>query len=390
MKNIILKYGEEERFLAGHLWIFSNEIARIEGAPESGEIITMTSSRGVFLGQGFYNPHSLIAFRLLSRDEKPIDADFWESKLSRALDWRRKVYPEARSFRAVFGESDGLPGLIVDKYEEFLAVQFLSAGLEKHQAEIVAALNRVFSPKGIIARNDSALRHLEGLEEVVQVLSGEVPERVRIEENGIAYQADLAGGQKTGFFFDQKDNRRIFGTYCKGKRVLDAFCHTGGFGITAGRAGAADVTWLDASSKALALAEENAALNDLAPMFKGICVDAMDFFPDVQASKGAFDIINIDPPALIKSKKHIMAGYRAYRNLNAHALAMLGTGGILATSSCSYHLGSEDFRTMLREAAGKARRQVRLIELRLQAKDHPVLLSMPETEYLKFAMLEVI
>ncbi len=390
MKRIVLKPGEEERSLAGHLWVFSNEIARVEDAPEAGDIVGMVSSRGAFLGQGFYNPHSLISFRMLSRDDRPIDAAFWDEKLSRAGGLRSRAYPGARSFRAVFGESDGLPGLIVDKYEQYLAVQFLSAGLEKHQAAIVAALRRVFDPRGIIARNDSALRKLEGLEEAVKVISGAVPERVQIEENGIRYQADLRGGQKTGFFFDQRDNRRVFAQYCKGKRVLDAFCHTGGFGISAALAGATSVTWMDASRQALALAEENASLNGLSSMFAGICGDAMDYFADTPAGTGKFDIINIDPPALIKNKKHIPAGYRAYRSLNAHALMMLDTGGILAASSCSHHLAPEDFRRMLREAAGKARRQVRLLELRSQAGDHPVILSMPETEYLKFAMVEVI
>jgi 23S rRNA (cytosine1962-C5)-methyltransferase len=388
MNRIILKKNEDRRIRGGHRWVFSNEIARIEGAPGAGETVGAIDAAGRFLGVGFFNPHSLIAFRLLNERDEPIDQSFFRARIERALAFRRAFYPALDSYRLIFGESDGLSGLIVDKYGDFLAVQFLSAGMEKNRAALLGALADVLAPKGIVGRNDSALRKLEGLPETVEILAGEVPDRVQIEENGCRFWADLKGGQKTGFFFDQRDNRAAFAPYCRGKRVIDCFCHSGAFGIYAARAGAAAVTWVDASAPALELARANAALNGLEPMFRGVQADVMEFVGQKQNLE-KFDIIVLDPPALIKSRKHFQAGYRAYRKLNAAALENLAPGGILATSSCSHHLSPGDFRAMLQESAAHAGRQVRLLELRSQSKDHPILLAMPETEYLKFALLEV-
>jgi 23S rRNA (cytosine1962-C5)-methyltransferase len=391
MANIILRRNEEKRLLQGHLWIFSNEIQKIEGAAAAGDIVTLISANGQPLGQGFYNPHSLIAFRLLTRDPaEPVDQGFWVRHIEKAYRFRQALFPGSPSGRIVFGESDLLPGLIVDKYGDYLAVQFLSAGVEKISDTVVAALNQVLAPAGIIARNDSSLRRLEGLEEKVEVLSGQVPETVIIEEDGCRFAANLHGGQKTGFFFDQRENRAALARYCTGRRLLDAFCHTGAFGVYALKGGAREVVWLDSSSPALALAEENARLNGYAASFHGECADVFEYLEAAKVRNEKYDIINLDPPALIKSKKHFPAGYKAYRKLNTAALTMLPSGGILATSSCSHHLGPADFRAMLREAAGRAGKEVRVLEIRSQARDHPVLLSMPETEYLKFAILEVV
>jgi 23S rRNA (cytosine1962-C5)-methyltransferase len=389
VKKIVLKKNEEGRLLAGHLWIFSNEIGTVQGAPGIGDTVEAYDAGGRYLGKGFYNPHSLIAFRLLTRGREEIDVAFFRTRIADALAFRQWCYPGLVSFRLVFGESDNLSGLIVDKYAGYLTVQFLSAGMEKNKEQVIAALTDLFSPAGIVGRNDSALRRLEGLEEKIEVLAGTVPERVEIEENGCRFQVDLAAGQKTGFYFDQRENRAALAKYCKGKKVIDCFCHTGAFGIEAAAAGAAEVVWVDSSAPALALARENAQLNGMADRFVSINADVMEFAAE-RKNIDKFDIIILDPPALIKSRKHFQAGYRAYRKLNTSAIESLHSGGILATSSCSHHLSPNDFRAVLEESAAKAGRQVRLLELRSQSRDHPVLLSMPETEYLKFAILEVI
>ncbi|MFH1259456.1 MAG: class I SAM-dependent rRNA methyltransferase [Elusimicrobiota bacterium] len=388
-KKIVLKRNEEKRILSGHPWVFSNEIKEIKGEPLAGDIVRLLSASGVFLGSGFYNPHSLIAVRLLSRKAEEINPDFWKKKILAAREFRQRIYPGLKFYRAVFGESDGLPGLIVDQYDQYLTVQFLSAGWEKNREQIISVLREVFSPLGIIARNDSALRKLEGLEEKVEVLFGQIPQRIKIEENGCFFWADLAAGQKTGFFFDQRENRMILASYCRGKNVLDCFCHTGAFGINAFKAGAKKVEWVDSSLGALKLAEENAQLNGIGEQFNGVVADIFDYLESLK-EVGKFDLIILDPPAMIKNRKNFAAGYKAYKRLNSLALQLLLPGGLLATSSCSHHLGRQDFRDMLQDSAVKAGKPVRLLEFRSQARDHPILLSMPETEYLKFAIVEVI
>jgi len=389
MNKIILKRHEDRRIRSGHRWIFSNEIDRVEGAPAIGDTVEAYDAAGRFLGAGFYNPHSLIAFRLLTDKQEAIGQSFFRKRIERALAFRRELYPGLESFRLVFGESDGLSGLIVDKYVGYLAVQFLTAGMEKNKDAVLGALREILAPEGIVGRNDSSLRTMEGLPQTVEVYSGSVPDRVQIEENGSLFWADLKGGQKTGFFFDQRDNRAALAKYCRGKRVIDCFCHTGAFGIYAARAGAAAVTFVDASAPALELARANALLNGYEGIFQSVRTDVMEFV-GIKNNLDKFDIIILDPPALIKSKKHFQAGYRAYRKLNTAAFESLGPGGIVATSSCSHNVTPQDFRALLHESAARAGRQVRLLEMRSQSLDHPVLLSMPETEYLKFAILEVV
>ena len=390
MEKVTLKYGEDKRLLAGHQWIFSNEIEKISGKPAIGETVELTNSKGGFLGVGFYNPHSLIAFRLLSREKIEIDAKFWEERLRKALAFRTEIFPGLESFRAVFGESDGLPGLIVDKYGKYLSVQFLSAGLEKNRETVIAALKEVFKCEGIIARNDSSLRTLEGLEEKTDILYNDVPGKVVVDECAVKFYADLKSGQKTGFYFDQRENRAALSKYCSGKSFLDCFCHTGAFGMYAAKAGAKKVIWVDSSKNALGLAAENAELNGIGNSFSSECADAVEYLGALKEKSGKFDIINVDPPGLIKSKKNFHAGYRVYLKINTLALEVLSAGGILATSSCSHHMGREDFRKMITQAAAEAGKNVRVLEVRSQSRDHPVLISMPETEYLKFAVLQVV
>jgi len=389
--KLILRKDEERRLLAGHLWIFSNEIAGIEGSPLKGDIVELYSAGKQFLGQGFFNPSSLIAFRLLTRTRDEITPEFWAGRIRSAFEYRRKIMGGQKSLRVVFGESDNIPGLIADKYGDVLSVQFLSAGIERNSDAVVAALRQVFDPAGIVARNDSALRALEGLEETSGVLWGDVPPRLEIEQDGIRFEVHPSAGQKTGFFFDQRENRLALSHYCAGKKLLDVFSYTGSFSMYALKNGAAKAVAVDSSAQALETAAVNARLNGAGDRFSTVQADCFDFFSgDNERPDGEkYDIIVLDPPSLVKNKKHLQAGFRAYVKLNAAALARLSSGGLLATSSCSHHLSPADFRLMLMQAAGKARKMVRLVEQRSQGRDHPVLVSMPETEYLKFAVLEL-
>ena len=388
-KKIVLHQNEEIRINNGHLWVFSNEIKEISGSPAAGDVVEAYTSSGRLLGVGFYNPKSLIAFRLLSRERIEINVEFWKKRLLNAYHYRKKLYPELDSFRAAFSESDGMPGLVVDKYGDYLSIQMLSAGLETHRDDILEALNAVFSPKGIIARNDSGMRALEGLEEKTEIVSGEIPDQVEITENGVKFLVNLKAGQKTGFFFDQRENRLKAAAYCKDKTVLDCYCHTGAFALHALKAGAKSVTAVDSSKLAVSAAEGNAKLNGLEKEFSAEASDAEQFMEEQNNAGARYDVVIIDPPALIKSKKNSQPGYRLYKKLNSLALRLVKSGGVLVTSSCSHHLSPSDFRHMVEEAAAKTGRTCWLVESGTQAKDHPILLSMPETEYLKLAIVRL-
>jgi 23S rRNA (cytosine1962-C5)-methyltransferase len=389
--SVVLKPKEEGRLEAGHLWAFSNEIAHAPADGPPGAIADLYKAGQSFLGRGFYHPRSLIAFRVLTdQKDQEIDQPFFEKRLLKAKAWREKIYSGCHAYRWVFGESDGLPGLTVDRYEDYLAVQTLSAGMDRLKEVILEALKKVAGPQGIVWRADSSLRELEGLPlKDPEVVWGEIPARVDIEtENGV-FHVDLRAGQKTGFYFDQRDNRQALAAYGRGMRVLDVFCYSGGFGVAAGRAGAKEIVFVDSSHAALELASANAERNGLSGKFTCVEGDALALLA-AESPGGPFDVISIDPPAYARSKKHLPTALKAYEKLNALAMKAVKKGGILATSSCSHHVDRELFLQMLRKAARKAGRQARLIELRSQSRDHPVLVAMPETEYLKCAILQVL
>jgi len=389
--TVVLKPKEEGRLQGGHLWAFSNEIAKTPSPAEAGMVADLFHSANGFIGRGFYHPRSLIAFRVVTdQKDQPIDGPFLEKRFRAAMEYREKMYPETHAYRWVYGESDRMPGLVVDRYGDYVVVQCISAGMEKLKPQIVDALAAVSGAQGIVWRADSGLRELEGLmERPPEVVMGEVPPRVEIAtENGI-YSVDLREGQKTGFYFDQRDNRQTLAAYCDGKRVLDAFCYAGGFGIAAGLAGAREVVFVDSAEAALTLAENNARLNSLSEKATFVKGDAVELLSH-ESPGGPFDVISIDPPAYARSKKHLPAALKAYEKLNSSAMQALKRGGILATSSCSHHVDRATFLEMLRRSARKVKRHLRVIEVRSQAKDHPVLLAMPETEYLKFAILQVL
>lgn len=386
MKKVILKAGEGRRIKGGHKWVFSNEVKNVEGSPKAGEIVYLYDNAMNLIGKGFYNPHSLIAFRLLTNKDEDINISFWEKRIEAAKALREKVYPKAKSYRAVFGESDDMSGIIIDKYDKYLCAQFVSAGAEAEKNNILEAAKTAFKPKGIYIRNEVALRKFENLPQENEVFEGEIPQDIIIEENGLKFYADIVNGQKTGFFFDQRDNRKKLAAYVKGAKLLDCYCHTGAFGIYAKKAGASDVVFVDSSRGALETAEKNYNLNGF-EAFNGIEADALAYLESKDAKKEKFDIVNIDPPGLIKSKKDFNAGFKHYVKVNEAAIKLLGKEGILATSSCSHHLSFKDFKEVIGQAAAKAGRNAVIAEYGFQAKDHPVLPSMPETEYLKFAIV---
>jgi 23S rRNA (cytosine1962-C5)-methyltransferase len=387
--RVILKPKEEGRLHRGHLWAFSNEVAQAPSGLQPGALADLFPSGAGFLGRGFYHPHSLIAFRVLSLQQEDIDQNFFQKRLSEALILRERIYPGTTAYRWIFGESDRLPGLVVDRYGDYLAVQALSAGMERFKDVLINALDAVVHPKGIVWRSDAPVRLLEGLkEEPPQTALGTIPPRIEIQlENGSFY-VDLMGGQKTGFYFDQRDNRQALAPFCKDKRVLDAFCYSGGFGIAAARAGAKEVVFVDSSQSALELAEENARLNGVADRCTFVEGDALQLLAHPSPG-GPFDVISVDPPAYARTKKHLPVALKGYEKLNALAVAALPNEGILASSSCSHFVDRSAFLETLRRAARKSKRSLRLLDLRLQAKDHPILLAMPETEYLKFAICQV-
>lgn len=391
MLIIRLKKNEDRRIRGGHPWVFSNEIASLEGPREAGVAAELFDAGGSFLGTGYYNPHSLIAFRLLSRRREDIDgALFFEERLGAALAYRHATYPGLETFRAVYGESDFLPGLVVDKYGDHLSLQILSAGIERRRDALVEALVEVFRPRGIIARNDVAVRSLEGLTENVEVLYGQIPDQIEMEENGLKFLVDLARGQKTGGFLDQKENHLLLRKICRGRDMLDCFCYAGSWGVHAAAFGAAAVLGLDISSRAVAQATANALLNGVKERMEFEECDAFERLRSLHREGRRFGVVVMDPPAFVKSRKNIAEATKGYLTVNRRAMELLEPGGYLITCSCSHHMGREAFREMLIQAGRQARREMRLVKTCGQAADHPVLLSFPESEYLKCFVLQAV
>jgi 23S rRNA (cytosine1962-C5)-methyltransferase len=386
-KNIVLKKNEERRLLSGHQWVFSNEIQTANGAPKSGDIVEILRHDLKRLGIGFYNPHSLIAVRFLSADDVDIDFRFFERRIASAFAIRKKMYPHSGTYRLVNGESDFLPGLIVDKYNEYLSVQTFSAGMDQRLTLVCDVLVSLFSPRGIVERNESPLRELESLPSRKEVLRGTVEPTI-IELHGLKFRVDVLEGQKTGFFLDQRENRNLLKAFAENAAVLDCFCNEGGFGIYASHFGANRVECFDSSEFAIDKSVVNAKLNNL----DRITFSRSDAFEALRCAvelKKMYDIVVIDPPSFTKNKRTVPAALKGYKELNTNGLKLVAPGGILATASCSHHISEEMFLNVVNESAVKAGRKTRLLDLRGAAPDHPVLVPMPETKYLKFALFSV-
>jgi 23S rRNA (cytosine1962-C5)-methyltransferase len=386
MQTLSLRKSEDKRLRAGHLWIFSNEvdIARTPlKAFQPGDLAVVEDAQGHPLGLAYVNPDSLITARLLTRDPRAaIDRDFFVQRLQTALALRERLY-DRPCYRLAHGESDGLPGLVIDRFGDVLSLQTNTAGMEALQAVLVAALEQVLAPRAIVIRNTSGLRQLEGLADYTGVVGGTLADPVEIEENGVRFRVDLLGGQKTGWFFDHRDNRALAARLRRGRRVLDLFSYSGAFGIQAACAGAERVDCVDASESALALLAENAALNGVGERVHGEQADVFDFLKQAREERRRYDLVILDPPALIKRKKDVKAGIEAYRRLNQGALQLLAPGGILVSASCSYHLQRETLHDILRATARHGDRHLSFIARGGQGLDHPIHPAIPETDYLK-------
>ncbi len=389
MIPLYLRPGHDRRIRGGHPWVFSNEIARLEGSPSAGDAVEIRAHGGEFLGTAYYNPHSLIAARIVSRLRQEIDsADFFRTRIAAAADFRRSLYDEADAMRLVFGESDALPGLVVDRYGPVLSVQFLTQGMERRRDAIVQALLELFEPTAIVARNDVAVRQMEGLPLAVERLHGEIPDELIVSEHGVKMRVDVAGGQKTGHFLDQKENHLALNGRVAGRRVLDLFCYSGSWALHAARFGAAEVLGVDISPGAIRLAQENAQLNNLEGICTFRCADVFDLLREMGHGGERFGAVVLDPPAFVKSRKKLPEAIRGYLTVNRRAMELLEPGGYIFTCSCSYHMERQVFLDTLRQAGRQAKRELRLLEMRGQSFDHPVLLSCPETDYLKCAVLQ--
>ncbi len=388
--RIMLSKNQDRRVRAGHPWVFSNEITQVLGAPANGDMVEVLDFRGAYLGSAYYNHHSLIAARLLTRGRDPIDTEFFVKRFERALRLREQTLPGATALRVVYGEADQVPGLIVDKYGDYLAVQILTLGIEARADEVKAALERTLAPRGVVRVCDTPLRELEGLPLERGLWWGEVPERVDLTMDGFQIEADLFHGQKTGLFLDQRMNRRRAEAHASGRRTLDLFCYQGEWSLHAARGGATEVIAVDSSEPALAAAARNAERNGLSERIRFVRGDVFDMLRRMELEKQRFGLVVLDPPALIKSRRHLDAGVRAYRELNRAAMSLLDAEGVLVTSSCSHHLDDELFRQVLMEAARAAKRPFRVLEWTGESPDHPQLLAVPETHYLKCAVLQAI
>ena len=385
---VVLKVGRERSVLRRHPWVFFGAVERIEGTAADGDIVEVEDARGHWLARGYLNRRSQIVVRLLTGDpDEPIDADFWRRRLREAVARREALLrnPDTTACRLVHAESDGLPGLVVDRYGEYLVAQFLTLGVERRKAELTALLADLLAPRGIYERSDVDVRDKEGLPSRVGPLWGdEPPDRLEIRENGIRFWVDVRGGQKTGFYLDQRENRTRVREFCAGAEVLDAFCYTGGFGVYAACGGAARVTFVDSSGPALALAWENLALNDQDPArHEFVEGDVPRVLRAFRSAGRRFDLIVLDPPKFAPSAQDVPRAARAYKDINLLAFQLLRPDGVLLSTSCSGAVTPDLFQKILFGAALDAGREAQIIGYLHQSGDHPVALTFPEGAYLK-------
>ncbi|MCL4457732.1 MAG: class I SAM-dependent rRNA methyltransferase [Nitrospirae bacterium] len=384
MYKVILR--RTSRIDAGHLWIFSNELAESPKKFEAGSLVEVYDNKNRFIGIGYVNPNSLIAIRILTRGKETINADFFRKRISGALNYRKRFLTSNNSYRVIYSEGDFLPGLIVDKYADCLVIQILTLGMEMMKDMIVSVLDEIIKPSVIVLRNDSQSRNLEGLPLEKAVVKGALGSLPLIQEGEISIEVDPMTGQKTGFFLDQRANRLALAKYIDGGKGLDLFCYSGAWGLQLAKNGAV-VRFVDDSKTALSTAQRNARINNLEERCEFVKDDVFNFLKKEAESGALYDFIVLDPPAFVKSRAKIKEALRAYREINAMAMRLVKNGGILATSSCSYHVEKTVFLDILHSAARDAGRSPRLLEYRSQGLDHPILLSVSETEYLKCAFL---
>jgi len=386
LPRLQLKKGEDKRLRAGHLWVYSNEVD-IGTTPlkrfAPGECVTLESHQGKPLASAYVNPNSLICARVYSRQsEQMLDQALITQRLQRALAWRTRCYDKPY-YRLCYGESDFLPGLVIDRYGDYCVVQMTTAGMEQCKQPVKNALQELLAPTGILLRNDSSARELEGLSAYSEVLDGEVPEEILIEENHTGYYALPHRGQKTGWFYDHRSNRRTLQQFAKDQRVLDVFSYSGAWGMAALNAGAVHASFVDASATALEYVAQHAQLNGYTDRIATHKGDAFEVLNTLQQSGQLFDIVVVDPPAFVKRRKDLAAGLRAYYEINRLALSLLSADGLLISASCSYHVSADDLLNEVRKAALHSPWDLQVVAQGHQAPDHPVHPAMAETRYIK-------
>ena len=392
--SVILRKGEGRTLKAGGAWVYDNEIDKIEGEFTNGDLVKVLDFDGYPMGTGFINTNSKITVRMLSRKKDTvIDEAFFEMHVRTAWEYRKKTV-DISSCRVIFGEADFLPGLVVDKFSDVLVVQSLAMGIDRYKELIVDLLKKVMKEDGIeiigaYERSDAKVRKQEGMEQVKGFIGEPFDTKVAIVENGVKYNVDIADGQKTGFFLDQKYNRLAIQKLCKGAKVLDCFTHTGSFALNAGVAGAASVLGVDASDLGVKQAEENARLNGLEDTVKFQCADVFDLLPQLEKDGEEFDVVILDPPAFTKSRNSVKNAVKGYREINMRGLKLVKDGGYLATCSCSHFMTPELFTETIGQAAKSVHKRLRQVEYRTQAADHPILWAADESYYLKFYVFQV-
>ena len=391
---VTLKKGEGRTLKAGGMWVYDNEIASVTGEFEEGDIVAVQDFDGYFMGYGFINTRSKITVRLMSRRrEHPVNESLIRSRVEDAWNYRKAV-TDTGCCRLIFGEADFLPGIVIDKFSDVLVVESLALGIDRLKPLILEAVKDVLARdgiaiRGIYERSDSKIRLKEGMERFKGFIEEPFDPKVEIEENGVSYLVNVADGQKTGFFLDQKYNRAAVARLCPGNKVLDCFTHTGSFALNAGKAGAASVLGVDASDLGIEQARENAVLNHLEDRVQFQCADVFDLLPRLEEQGEQFDVVILDPPAFTKSRSSIKNAVKGYREINLRGMRLVKDGGFLATCSCSHFMDPELFARTIREAAHGAHRRLRQVEFRTQACDHPILWAADESYYLKFYIFQV-
>lgn len=389
-----IKKGEGRSLKSGGLWIYDNEIDTITGDFENGDLVYVHDFDDYYLGCGFINTNSKITVRVMSRVKgQEIDHDFLAMRVKAAWEYRKRTV-DTQSCRIIFGEADFLPGLVVDKFSDILVVQSMALGIDRMKDEILTILKEILAQdniiiRGIYERSDAKVRTSEGMERIKGFIGEPFDTKVKIIENGVKYYVDVAEGQKTGFFLDQKYNRAAIARLCKGSRVLDCFTHTGSFALNAGLAGAREVIGVDASELGVAQATENAALNGLSDTVKFITADVFNLLPELEKKGELFDVVILDPPAFTKSKSSVKNAVKGYREINLRAMRLIRDGGFLATCSCSHFMTPDLFAETIGQAAKSDRKRIRQVEYRTQAPDHPILWAADESYYLKFFIFQV-
>ncbi len=396
----ILKKGQGRELKSGGLWVYDNEIDRVEGSFENGDIIELHDFDGYFMGYGFINEKSKIRIRMMSRKkDNPVTKDLIEKRIRDAWEYRKAVMATNEpinelSCRIIFGEADFLPGITIDKFSDVLVIESLALGTDRMKELIIDLCKKVLAEDGIIVRgvyerSDAKVRELEGLERTKGFLGKSFDTKVIVTENGVKYYVDVENGQKTGFFLDQKNNRKAIASFCKGKKVLDCFTHTGSFALNCAAAGAASVLGVDASDLGCKQAEENARLNGLEDVASFQCADVFELLPDLEKKGEKFDVVILDPPAFTKSRASIKKAVTGYKEINMRGMKLVKNGGFLATCSCSHFMDEELFLKTIADAARDAHKRLKQVEFRQQAADHPILIGGVASYYLKFVIYQV-